>query len=353
MLPWVLGGLIVAGAALAAWLFFRRRKRDQALQRAWEHQQSQRWMEQMAADHAVAQEKTQSDNHAQVRELLEGDDSDLAQLMLDLAGISQGSPREVAQDDEMIRQISQSLSHEQINVLSFASRTNDQFDTIDLTVRTELEPSAYPADRYELEPMRDLSQIADVVPDQLAYDDALFYAFVGDENFTVVQHYREVPQKKLMYILLDVSGSMNGDMRGGGTRIQWAAGVALRLMMRAQAGEAEFLIRFFGNAPYELHVIRTPQQAREFAQKLVRLRDYNEGTDINLALRTAVDDVQTADTTTSDILLITDGEANVDEAWLRQTFGENLRLHVAMIGNGTRHNALSDLDVVSSFNSYR
>ena len=366
MLPWLVGGLVLAGgAALAAWLLRRRKSRNSGddyggsssgsssggESSRLSDEEIRKRAEQAAREAARRREQKLQRADDAVREILKGDE-DIAKLAMELAGEHDGTPRQALQDDAMIRRIAQSLSGDMRNILSFANRTHVQLDTIDLNKSRDVEQRSYPADKFEIERMDGSSEFSDILPEELAGEDDIFYAQLRDESFNVIRHYEEVEKLKRLYALVDVSGSMRESMSGG-TRIQWAAGVMLRLLMRAKAGEAELLMRLFGNSAHELHTVTTPEEASRLIDTLVRLRDWDESTNIQQALQTAVSDIDAAESEidTSDILLISDGESHLDIEWLKRTFGTDKRLHVSMIGK--ENPILADKSIVASYQVYR
>jgi len=293
-------------------------------------------------------------NTQAVRDILQGDDQEVARLLMELARQHGSTPQEAARDDDLIRQIARSIDDDMRNVLSFASRTNAQTDSIELEPSDELRPTAYPSDEFSVGPMVSDADVDAIVPEDLALTDDVFYPLFGEDELQVTRHFERLQKRRRVYILLDISGSMEGHMQSGrGTRIQWAAGVALKLMLKARAGQAEYLLRFFGDTAHERQQVSTPEEAQVMIDTLIRLRDWNEGTDIEDALRTAVDDITSADDEieTSDILLISDGEASLDQAWLHDTFGEDIRLHVAMIG--LDNPVLADQTISTSYEVYK
>lgn len=299
-----------------------------------------------------------------VRDLLQHGDPELAQLLMSEAGRGEGSVQSASHDDEAIRRIAERITWHMLNVLSYANRSPDQFEKIELEAVETLEPSAYPADTFDIVPMLD-SEMDRVIPEDLASDDDVFWAALAEDGLRVITYYEFRQEGRRLYILIDVSGSMATLMSSDSeyttdesdrreTRIQWAAGVALKLMMRARQGNAEYILRLFGSTPHEPRAVRTSEEADKMASELLRLHDSGSGTDIQLALQAAVGDIQnagTGDVETSDILLISDGQSYVDEAWLQETFGEDIRLHVAQIG--IENPVFANEEVSTSYAVYR
>lgn len=284
-----------------------------------------------------------------VRAILAGEEA-IAQLALNLAKVSNTTPWEASQDDQQIAQIAKSLSANILNVLLFANQARVQFDSIELDTRYELERCLHPSDMFAIEPMQSAAELIDVVPEDMALDDDVFYALLRDNSLSVTRNYQTMATHRLLYILIDASTSMNQGMQSGGKRIQWAAGIALRLMMRAQAGEAEYMLRFFNGEVHKLYRVLTPEDAVKVAQKLVRLNEPKGDTNIQKALKAAVADMRatTGSVPTSDVLLISDGESKIDRKWLKATFDTDTRLHVAMIGG--QSNLLKE--VSASYDTY-
>lgn len=359
MWQWIISGALVATAAFAWWLANRQlNQRGQgggtgqggAGEGSSDPSRAHRSNELADLRRQQAEAERRQEEQA-IRDILCGEDQEVAQLLTELAGVRSGNPRSMAKDDEVIRQIARRVNPDTRKVLSFASRTSLQLERIDLQARNELKPAAYPADTFTIDPMLSDDQLGEILPEQLAMPDDVFYAQLGDDGLHIVQYHEEVRKLKRVYMLVDVSGSMDQSVKGG-TRIQLAAGVAMKLMLRAQAGEAEYLLRYFGTKAYELKRVMTPAEASQMVAELVRLSDWGEGTNIQGALTTAVEDIRASrgEVETSDVLLITDGESPLDEAWLRETFGSTIRLHVAMVGHD--NTLLSNPEITTSYERY-
>ncbi len=359
MTPLIIGSAAAMAAATALWLLFRGHRNNRfsgkrSFGRGSANPYSESWededdwyrerLRQEAAERAARESQA-------VREMLQNGDEPVANLLMELAGLQPGHPRLAAKDDETIRRIAQSVNADTRKVLSFASKSNAQLDKIDLNTRTELQRSPHPADTFEVERMQSDDQLGSVMPEELAMPDDVFFPQFGEDGLHVVQHYEQVEKVRRMYLLIDISGSMNEPIsKTEATRIQWAAGVALKLMLKAQAGEAEFLLRYFDNDVYSLRRVTSANEATAMVNELVRLRDAHGGTNIQSALKAAVKDMASSksDFDTSDLLLITDGESELSKSWLRKTFGSDIRLHVAMIG---QHNPVLE-KVSTSYQVY-
>lgn len=276
---------------------------------------------------------------------------DLAALLLREARENM-TPREALQDDEAIRRIAGQVGLNKLRIIGSAARTVPQLENIELTTSDELVEVPYPGDTFIHRPMLNDGEIQDVIPEDLALPDEVFDQRLSQQELTVERNLERLRNKRRLVILLDISPSMDRGMRDGTERIQWAGGVALKLMLRALAGEAEFIFRFFDDGVSKRYIVTSPEEAQIMSTRLLRLVADGNGTDIDFALRQAVNDIVDAETEvqTSDVLLITDGESNLDEYWMRETFvGSDTRLHVCLIGRNS--NPLLE-EVSTSYDMY-
>ncbi len=101
------------------------------------------------------------------------------------------------------------------------------------------------------------------------------------------------------YVLLDVSGSMKGE------RTVWSRAVALSLFKLAKRKKREFFLRFFNDSVFPL--LKDPF---EVVESLLKLRS-GGGTNLNLAIARAIDDMERFKDLTNTIVLITDGKDDV------------------------------------------
>lgn len=268
--------------------------------------------------------------------VLESGDEQLTRLLSEAYGKalpSQGGDP----NPDLVREIARTVQPHFLRVLSAASQTQRQFEDLELTAKKEREVVPYVADEINLTrlgPEHDFSQI---MPEDLAMGDDVFFANFVQGDLSVIENVELTKETPSLYVLIDLSGSTDYEKSNGATRVQWEAGVTLKLMLRALAGQAKFSVRFFGDTPYELVKVESEAQAQQMIDMLLRLNHRNSGTDIMAALEQAVKDIGEQDNTDveySDILLVSDGESPLDEYRLEQLFNPDskLRLHVALIG---------------------
>lgn len=250
-------------------------------------------------------------------------------------GLAHGVLRDVSSSREAALKIAQQLGREMLRIMWLAAKQTDI--DIDLGVRTEREPVHHPTDDIEPENMRELSQMHGILPEQLLMDDDMFYDQLARDQLMVMQPYEEQKRRKRLYILLDVSGSMDGDMSDGHKRHVWARGVTVNLLMKAIKGEAEYLLRAFDGSTYTLHEATTRDEAEKLVDHILDQGFSGQSTDIFGAFRRAVEDIRArrgSAVETSEILIITDGQDGSmdDTARVREMLGGDIRLHVCLIG---------------------
>jgi uncharacterized protein with von Willebrand factor type A (vWA) domain len=145
----------------------------------------------------------------------------------------------------------------------------------------------------------------------------------------------------VLYLLLDVSGSMKESIAGRPySRHIWARGVAVKQVVQALRGEATYFMRYFADSPGRLHRAVTEAEAQEVIDNLFEVDFSDQGTDIQRALETAAADIKEreADCAQAEIVLLSDGESDLDIDKLQKEFGSRVRLHTVLVGNKESEN---------------
>lgn len=158
------------------------------------------------------------------------------------------------------------------------------------------------------------SDIERIVPTELIYPKLYFNMKVSEGKLLLYD--KALPEcRGPLYVLLDKSGSMEGD------KIKWAKATAIALFMKSRKEYREYFIRFFDGSPHQLVKISKRLKSSEvlsFVDYLARIKS-GGGTDITKALMTAGDDIQYGSSKgVSDVILITDGEDRISEHLIRR-----------------------------------
>lgn len=239
--------------------------------------------------------------------------------------------------DALYERLSRSLSDSWLQVFhTAATQTDLSFNVQKHTQRVE---ANYPTSDMEPASMRTPDQVVSLLSDQLVLDDNEFDLRYAQDELLVMQSYETQVDQKLLYILVDISSSMRESMRSGVTRHNWSRGVTVNLLLKAVKGEAKYFLRWFDIAPYDLQSALTSNEASVVIDKFLPITLSERGTNIYNAFRQAVEDIRTkgGEISSADILIISDcedsGEEMKNKELIKSMLGEDIRLHVAMIGN--------------------
>lgn len=270
----------------------------------------------------------------QIRNLLST--SDFARALLSRAGLESQNALRVASDKDKIRKIAEKIPQTALNILNVASnQTSIKFD---LQESEQKEPVEYPTNDIEPIYMRDPSQLSELLPEDLVLDDDTFFNRLAQNELRILQAYQRVVTQKLLYILIDDSGSMDQNMLDRNKRFEWARGVTLKQLKEAQKGNAKFFLRTFTTTTSPMKQALTPQEAEAAEVEILELPQSNGGTDIFRALVTAISDIREkgGNFSGAEILIITDGEDDIDTNELKKLLRNDIKLHVAIIGTESK-----------------
>jgi len=270
-----------------------------------------------------------------VQSVAKDGDQLLAQCLLKQAGQQHCDLKDVSADRSLAERIARSLSLDELQMLSTAASQQDI--KFDLQTKMVDVNSPYPTKDVEVEKMMSLDDMASLPPETLCLDEEAFYnGLVQNSHMMLKYHDREVDQPHL-YILSDVSGSMQAVMENGVQRHTWARGIEINLLLKAVRGNACYRLRFFDSKPFKLQKADTVEEAQRLLD-LVANRGLSEGgTDLWNAVSRAIRDIRSGDQDFKnfDVLLITDGEdSSMDNtAVVKEALGNDIRLHVIIIGH--------------------
>lgn len=275
-------------------------------------------------------EMTQAEKTEVVTEIMENNPA-LAKCLMRQSGLGhlplkRTSPKLV---DELARRAT--IDH--LQVLQVAGKQQDlDFDLDASRVKEEVN---HPTNDIEPVSMRNFDQLAGVLPMQLVADDDEFYRRLANSELTILQPYTTTLNRKTLYILMDVSQSMEAHMNAGVMRHTWSRAVALSLLLKAVKSEANYLGRPFDGQAHDLWKVEGEAQAEQVMDFVINHGASGGGTDIGSALAQACADVAplVARFGSADVLLITDGQDDsLRESAVRKMLGTNINLHVASIG---------------------
>lgn len=224
-----------------------------------------------------------------------------------------------------------------------------------LVTRKWQEPTEIPSSDIDIRPIRTLSELpmilssslllADAAPDLFTYRAVSGNLPVAEpqkpgvameERSEILEYLEEVKRpgrsmRQKVYTLLDVSLSMRDSFK-----LFFAKAVVMAYLTKAYEEEAQIFFRVFAGEPGDRIDCTAEEQFARLAQYVLKTEALL-GTNIALALKTAVADIgeidrpQGDEAATCEILLITDGGTHYDIP----AMPKNITLHTLLLSDGT------------------
>jgi len=198
---------------------------------------------------------------------------------------------------ERIRQIKADLQKE---ISYLTNLISENFEIVNLVSELELF-STFNKDKEKLESRipeditiknnKNLLDIKEVLPREFLYEDEVFYLKAIKNELLIKQYMEEKGKKIVIYILLDVSGSMVGTIKDK-TKNRYipkyvmSHALILSLLKKIYEGEELILIlQDFDNRPRNITIIDNKEKALDIAGRFLSKKSrYNGGTYIRQAL---------------------------------------------------------------------
>jgi uncharacterized protein with von Willebrand factor type A (vWA) domain len=325
MLIPILVGL--AGAALTYFILRKlRRKQEERSGAAQRTQPSHQ-----PRPSPTPEEEPQVDERAvqRVSEILNGNKT-LAQMLKERVGLPGHAPNNRATCERIAAQ----LQDVDLEVYSLAFKQD--LLSFELSKQTTRDEVPYPTSDVESIPLSDAGELPLLYPDQLLLPKPEFARQFSMGELQRPQYFESTQKAKLLYILLDVSPSMNESLRTGTLRHVLARGVAANLLLSANEQGGKYFFREFGGVVGDLVEAVTAESAEQLARVLLNEHHSLSSTDIPGAIARACEDIRTrgGELAQAELLLISDGESNMNEGSLRVTLG-NINLHVVILGDSS------------------
>ncbi|MDW7996575.1 MAG: VWA domain-containing protein, partial [Bacteroidota bacterium] len=205
-------------------------------------------------------------------------------------------------------------------------------------------PRHFAAEEYDAELIRHYRDIVHIYPHQFLLPEEIFYHRLAERLLwmpvphppqvygyqTQADIYAPDIRKQKVYLLFDTSASMQTHHR-----IQLAKAIAYVFLRRNQAELGEIFLRTFDLAVGELHHAYDRPSFERLLRTVLRLQAVGQGTILEQAIRTAVEDIRHRTSLVhSEILVITDGIAYLHVDRVRELLGTDIRLHAVRLGHG-------------------
>lgn len=195
------------------------------------------------------------------------------------------------------------------------------------------EPTPFPDNSVDVRKMQDTSDLMRLLPSQHAMPSDLFYLKFAKKELLCREFMSKKERRQILYVLLDVSGSMRG------TKVMMVASVVLALLRKVIKNGDHYFLRFFDERTSELHEASDLKSAQKLAVEVVRNAFSGGGTNIHHALMTALADIKEAtkdrkrkaQMKDAQVLLLTDGlDWTLDaEAIIKEK--EEIQIHSVVI----------------------
>jgi uncharacterized protein with von Willebrand factor type A (vWA) domain len=189
-------------------------------------------------------------------------------------------------DVELQRQAAEELLSNPVKQQMYRiARTLEHYSEMDSHIPLEVtrDPNGEDVQRRQMESFNEVSKVDK--SNWALYQEApiLFWQKILSREMMVRERIVRSRKKQLLYMLIDVSGSMDS-----AERIGTACGILMNRLKAVIAGDAELYYRFFDGDVYQEYEARTKDQARE-AMKRVLTKNFSGGsTSIDKALKAGI-----------------------------------------------------------------
>jgi hypothetical protein len=200
-------------------------------------------------------------------------------------------------------------------------------------------------EEYEADYMQSHRDVSRIYPWQFCLPDELFSRRLAERTLwmpiakaprilpieTVQNSFGFDSRKQKVYVLFDTSSSMSAHHR-----IYLAKAILYTFLKRNMEEMGFISVRTFDDHVGEVHTAVDGASFESLIRYTLRLTHLGDGTVLQKALLTALDDIQNGEHLAgAEILIITDGAVALDEAAIRAKLDVNTRIHTLKIGHAT------------------
>ncbi len=199
------------------------------------------------------------------------------------------------------------------------------------------------AEEYEADLIRHFHELPQIYPYQFLLPEEVFFQRLAERSLwlpraipprmyrfpTASDTFAPDPRKQKVYVLFDVSRSMNSHWR-----IALAKAIAFVFLRQNMRQLGTVYLRTFAEHVGERSTASDVPSFRQLLRTVLRLEAAGRGTNMQEAIEVAIADIKGTHTLSdAEILLITDGAAHLDLERLKTSMGSNIRIHAVKIGN--------------------
>ncbi len=181
----------------------------------------------------------------------------------------------------------------------------------------------FPDNEMTIKNIEESSELLKILPTEFLYSDDIFMQKFAKKQLQVRDYQSRRLKKQALYLLVDVSGSMQ-------RRGIYASGVALSLVRQAVTEGSIYFLRFFDHTVKNLNRITNEQEAEKMMDILMKRPYSGGGTNIDHAIRVAIQDISEDKNKfeKAEILVITDGD---DDVHVSKDDLKGIKLHSTVI----------------------
>ncbi|MCX7929443.1 MAG: VWA domain-containing protein [Chlorobi bacterium] len=207
-------------------------------------------------------------------------------------------------------------------------------------------PSLVPtvaAEEYEADLIRHFHELPLIYPYQFLLPEEVFYQRLAERSLwlprpvpprlyrypTASDTFAPDPRKQKVYILFDVSRSMNSHWR-----IVLAKAIAYVFLQQNMRELGTVYLRTFAESVGERFSAEDVPSFLELIRRILFATATGRGTNMQQAIEVAIDDIRSHHTLSdAEILVITDGAAHLDVERLTELMSDSIALHAVKIGH--------------------
>lgn len=174
-------------------------------------------------------------------------------------------------------------------------------------------------------PIKNINELKKIKKRNLAllvHEKDLFWNKLINKEFTVKERFSKVTKKQLIFILIDSSGSMDGE------RFSKALGVLVNRIQAVKRKEAELYFAFFDGYMHGVHTVVTDDDCKS-AMKFVKHTPSGGSTNTGAAVKSAIDFIDNKmkrdDLLKPELLVITDDDGSISDITLQNL--NNTKIH--------------------------
>lgn len=205
------------------------------------------------------------------------------------------------------------------------------------------QPEVISGEEYEADFIRNRRDVARIYSWQFALPDSIFDQRLAERMLWMpvskapkilpIQEIGESfsfdSRKQKVFVLFDISASMKVHHR-----IHLAQAILMHFLERNKSDMGFISLRTFDDHVGEMHSAVDPESYNALVRYVLRITDLGNGTVLQKALLTALDEIATMEHLSgAEILVITDGAVAIDEELVRSKMDSNIQIHTIKIGH--------------------